>query len=156
MPFIRATDSATVLNTHALTKHYGDLHAVAGLDLDVRRGEIYAFLGRNGAGKTTTIRMLLGLVRPTSGDATVLGTRITPGESAVFARVGYLVESATAYENLTVRENLEIQRRLTGSSRAARSEAMKLLGLSESAERRSAVAGQQAAPCARQGASAHS
>jgi ABC-2 type transport system ATP-binding protein len=136
MPFIRATDSATVLNTHALTKHYGDLHAVAGLDLDVRRGEIYAFLGRNGAGKTTTIRMLLGLVRPTSGDATVLGTRITPGESAVFARVGYLVESATAYENLTVRENLEIQRRLTGSSRAARSEAMKLLGLSESAERR--------------------
>jgi ABC-2 type transport system ATP-binding protein len=136
MPFTRATDSATVLNTHALTKHYADVHAVAGLDLDVRRGEIYAFLGRNGAGKTTTIRMLLGLVRPTSGDATVLETRITPGESAVFARVGYLVESATAYANLTVRENLEIQRRLTGSSRAATAEAMKLLGLSESADRR--------------------
>ena len=88
MPFTRATDSATVLNTHALTKHYGDLHVVAGLDLDVRRGEIYAFLGRNGAGKTTTIRMLLGLVRPTSGDATVLGTRITPGESAIFCTRG--------------------------------------------------------------------
>jgi ABC-2 type transport system ATP-binding protein len=136
MPFTRTTDSAMVLNTYALTKHYGDVHAVAGLDLDVRRGEIYAFLGRNGAGKTTTIRMLLGLVRPTSGDATVLGTRITPGESAVFARVGYLVETATSYANLTVRENLEIQRRLTGSSRAATSEAMKLLGLSESADRR--------------------
>src|SRR5918993_2341784 len=136
MPFIRATDSATVLNTHALTKHYGDLHAVAGLDLDVRRGEIYAFLGRNGAGKTTTIRMLLGLVRPTSGDATVLGTRITAGESAVFARVGYLVETATAYANLTVRENLEIQRRLTGSPLVATTIAMELLGLSESADRR--------------------
>jgi ABC-type multidrug transport system ATPase subunit len=136
MPFTRTTDSATVLNTRALTKHYVDVHAVDGLDLDVRRGEIYAFLGRNGAGKTTTIRMLLGLVRPTLGDATVLGTRITPGESAVFARVGYLVETATSYSNLTVRENLETQRRLTGSPRAATGDAMKLLGLSDSADRR--------------------
>ena len=136
MPFTWVADSATVLNTHGLTKYYGDVHAVTGLDLDVRRGEIYAFLGRNGAGKTTTIRMLLGLVRPTSGDATVLGTRITVGESAVFARVGYLVETATSYANLTVRENLEIQRRLTGSPRAATTDAMKLLGLSESADRR--------------------
>jgi ABC-type multidrug transport system ATPase subunit len=136
LPFSWAADSATVLNTPGLTKYYGKVLAVAGLDLDVRRGEIYAFLGRNGAGKTTTIRMLLGLVRPTSGDATVLGTRITAVESAVFARVGYLVETATSYANLTVRENLEIHRRLTGSPRAATSEAMKLLGLSESAERR--------------------
>ena len=136
MPFTRATDSATVLNTHALTKHYGDVHAVIGLNLDVRRGEIYAFLGRNGAGKTTTIRMLLGLVRPNSGHATVLGARITPSESTVFARVGYLVETATAYANLTVRENLEIQRRLTGSPRAATTKAMELLGLLESADRR--------------------
>ena len=136
MPSTQATDSATVLNTRALSKHYGNVQAVAGLDLDVRRGEIYAFLGRNGAGKTTTIRMLLGLVRPTLGEATVLGTRIAPGESAVFARVGYLVETATAYASLTVRENLEIQRRLTGSPRPATSEAMKLLELSESADRR--------------------
>lgn len=136
MPYTRTIDSAPVLQTHALTKDYGDVRAVVGLDLDVRQGEIYAFLGRNAAGKTTTIRMLLGLVRPTSGHAAVLGTRITVGESAVFARVGYLVETATSYANLTVRENLEIQRRLTGSPRASTSEAMKLLGLSESADRR--------------------
>ena len=80
--------------------------------------------------------MLLGLIRPTSGDATILGTRITAGESAVFARVGYLVETATAYPNLTVRENLDIQRRLTGAPRTAVGEAMALLGLSKSAERR--------------------
>ena len=124
------------IETHHLVKRYGDVTAVDGLSLRVARGEIYAFLGLNGAGKTTTIRMLLGLIRPTSGEATILGTRITAGESAVFARVGYLVETATAYPNLTVRENLDIQRRLTGAPRTAVGEAMALLGLSKSAERR--------------------
>jgi ABC-2 type transport system ATP-binding protein len=124
------------VSTHGLTKHYGDVHAVVGLDLDVRRGEIYAFLGRNGAGKTTTIRMLLGLVWPTSGEVRILGTRITPGESNVFSRVGYLVETAAAYPNLTVRENLDIQRRLTRAPRTAVEEALELLGLSGSADRR--------------------
>ena len=137
MPLTQAGTAAdTVVCTHGLTKHYGDVHAVAGLDLDVRRGEIYAFLGRNGAGKTTTIRMLLGLVWPTSGEVRILGTRITPGESNVFSRVGYLVETAAAYPNLTVRENLDIQRRLTGAPRTAVAEAMELLGLSGSADRR--------------------
>ena len=64
--------------------------------------------------------MLLGLIRPTGGDVEVLGSRVQPGTTAVFARVGYLVETATAYPNLTVRENLDIQRRLTGR-RAPRS-----------------------------------
>ena len=62
-----------VLRTESLTKHYGRVRAVDGLDLEVRRGEIYGFLGRNGAGKTTTIRMLLGLIRPTSGTVQVFG-----------------------------------------------------------------------------------
>ncbi len=101
----------------------------------MRRGEIYAFLGPNGAGKTTTIRMLLGLVRPTAGEATLLGARVTAGHNHVFARVGYLVETATAYPNLTVRENLDIQRRLTRAPRAAVGEALELLGLSGSAHR---------------------
>ena len=61
------TSPDTALRTHGLCKDYGSIQAVVGLDLDVRRGEIYAFLGPNGAGKTTTIRMLLGLVRPTAG-----------------------------------------------------------------------------------------
>jgi ABC-2 type transport system ATP-binding protein len=111
------------------------VHAVTELNLDVRRGEIYAFLGRNGAGKTTTIRMLLGLVRPTEGEAVVFGTRIAPGGSAIFGRVGYLVETATSYPNLTVRENLEIQRRLTRTKPAAVEEAMALLSLAALADR---------------------
>jgi ABC-2 type transport system ATP-binding protein len=125
--------------TSALTKRYGDVTAVTDLDLDVRRGEIYGFLGRNGAGKTTTIRMLLGLVRPSGGAVEVLGRRMKPGTSDVFARVGYLVETATAYPNLTVRENLDIQRRLTGVPRIAVADAIERLGLGEHADRRAGV-----------------
>jgi ABC-2 type transport system ATP-binding protein len=126
----------TVIATRGLTKHFGDVRAVDGIDLSVRRGEIYGFLGRNGAGKTTTIRMLLGLIRPTGGEATMLGTRIQPGRQAVLSRVGCLVETATAYPNLTVRENLDIQRRLTGAPRDAVAEAIALLRLDEYADRR--------------------
>lgn len=127
----------TVIATHGLAKHYGDVRAVDGIDLNVRRGEIYGFLGRNGAGKTTTIRMLLGLIQPSSGDVTLLGTRMRPGEQAVLARVGCLVETATAYPNLTVRENLDIQRRLTRAPREAVAEVIGLLRLDECADRRS-------------------
>ena len=126
----------TVIATRALTKRYRDVTAVDNLELDVRRGEIYGFLGRNGAGKTTTIRMLLGLIRPSSGEVSVLGQRITPGETDVFARVGYLVETATAYPNLTVRENLDIQRRLTGAPRTAVAESIERLSLGTYADRR--------------------
>ena len=126
----------TVIATRALGKRYRDVTAVDGLDLDFRRGEVYGFLGRNGAGKTTTIRMLLGLIRPSGGEVTVLGRRITPGETSVFARIGYLVETATAYPNLTVRENLEIQRRLTASPASAAAETIALLRLEPYADRR--------------------
>jgi ABC-type multidrug transport system ATPase subunit len=128
--------SDTVITTQGLAKHFGDVRAVDGIDLSVRRGEIYGFLGRNGAGKTTTIRMLLGLIRPTSGEITILGTRIRPGGQAVFSRIGFLVETATAYPNLTVRENLDIQRRLTRAPREALAEAIRLLHLEEYADRR--------------------
>jgi len=113
--------------------------AVDALDLDVRRGEIYGFLGRNGAGKTTTIRMLLGLIRPTGGQVEVLGRRVQPGTTISFARVGYLVETATAYPNLTVRENLDIQRRLTRAPRAAVAEVIELMRLDGLADRRARV-----------------
>lgn len=126
----------TAISTRALVKGYRDVTAVDSLDLDVRRGEIYGFLGRNGAGKTTTIRMLLGLIRPSSGEVTVLGRRVMPGETGVFSRVGSLVETATAYPNLTVRENLEIHRRLTGSPRRAVGDSIALLRLDPYAERR--------------------
>ncbi len=135
-PIGGATPNDTVITTHDLTKHYGDVRAVDGIDLSVRRGEIYAFLGCNGAGKTTTIRMLLGLIRPTSGSVTMLGIQIRPGEQAVLAHVGCLVETATAYPNLTVRENLDTQRRLTRAPREAVAEAIALLRLDAYADRR--------------------
>ncbi len=130
------TQTGTAIATRGLVKHYGDVHAVDGVDLHVRRGEIYGFLGRNGAGKTTTIRMMLGLIRPTAGEVRVLGSRVGPGSQAVFSRVGYLVEDASSYGNLTVRENLDIQRRLTRSPREAIDKAIELLRLDPYADRR--------------------
>jgi ABC-2 type transport system ATP-binding protein len=129
----------TAIVTRGLTKRYAELTAVSDMDLVVRRGEIYGFLGRNGAGKTTTIRMLLGLIRPSDGEVDLLGERVEPGTSKVFARVGYLVETATAYPNLTVRENLDIQRRLTRAPRTAVDEAIQLLRLDDQADRRAGV-----------------
>jgi ABC-2 type transport system ATP-binding protein len=102
----------SAIETNHLVKRFGEVTAVDGLSLQVERGEIYAFLGLNGAGKTTTIRMLLGMIRPTAGEATVLGHKIGPGEKKPWAAVGYLVETADAYSELTVRQNLEAMRRL--------------------------------------------
>jgi ABC-2 type transport system ATP-binding protein len=101
--------------TEALTKRYrGDVLAVDAVNLRVARGEIYAFLGLNGAGKSTTIRMLLGMINPTAGHAELFGTRVGPGANNLWRRVGHLVESATAYPELTVVENLDVARRLAG------------------------------------------
>ncbi|MBI5029233.1 MAG: ABC transporter ATP-binding protein [Chloroflexi bacterium] len=120
-----------------LSKRYGDVTAVDDLSLRVERGEIYAFLGLNGAGKTTTIRMLLGMIKPTAGEACVLGTPIRIGEKKPWANVGYLVETANAYPELTVRENLEALRRLRpGTEPQAVERVVELLRLSEYADRR--------------------
>lgn len=126
----------TAIATFALAKHYGDVRAVDGIDLCVKRGEIYGFLGRNGAGKTTTIRMMLGLIQPTAGEVHLFDRRIKPGGHSSFAQVGYLVEDSSAYANLTVRENLDIQRRLTHSPREAVAESISLLRLGEYSSRR--------------------
>jgi len=126
----------TVISARKLTKRYGDVLAVDRLDLDVRRGEIYGFLGRNGAGKTTTIRMLLGLIHPSKGEVRVLGHLADGGDTGWLGRVGFLVETATAYPNLTVWENLEIQRRLTGSEPDAVRRVIDQLGLDAYADRR--------------------
>jgi ABC-type multidrug transport system ATPase subunit len=131
-----AADPAAAIETADLTKRYAEVTAVDSLNLIVRRGEIYGFLGRNGAGKTTTIRMLLGLVRPTRGQARVFGKDVTANRRDAVAQAGSLVETATSYPNLTVRENLEIQRSLTCSPREAVERAMRLLGLDELAGRR--------------------
>jgi ABC-2 type transport system ATP-binding protein len=100
------------IETTGLSKFYGDVHAVDGINLRVGAGEIYGFLGLNGAGKTTTIRALLGMVRPSEGNVKVLGEPVGPNGRGPWARVGHLVESPSAYPELSVRENLEIARRL--------------------------------------------
>ena len=125
---IRKTNEVAV-RAVGLSKRYGQVRAVESVSLEVRRGEVYAFLGRNGAGKTTTVRMLLGLVRPDSGEISMLGASLRNDRAGVLAKVGYLVESAAAYPNLTVRENLDIQRRLTGTKNSATTEIIGLLGL---------------------------
>ncbi len=102
----------TVIRTENISKHYGKLKAVDNVSINVQKGEIYGFLGLNGAGKTTTIRMLLGLVRPTAGASYLDGKKVNPGNPSMWGNVGYLVEVPYSYPDLTVKENLEIIRRL--------------------------------------------
>ena len=116
------TDAATnghVIRTRALTKRYGDLRAVDAVDLEVRAGDVYGFLGANGSGKTTTLRMLLGLVLPTSGEAQVLGMPMPSARSSVLPRIGSLVESAAAYPHLSGSANLALLD-ATGADRSPR------------------------------------
>jgi len=100
------------IETHQLSKRFGDVLAVDSVSLLVKQGEIYGFLGLNGAGKTTTIRALLGMIRPSAGEVKVMGQVVGPNGHGPWSKVGHLVESPSAYPELTVYENLEIARRL--------------------------------------------
>lgn len=102
----------TIIKTEGLCKSYGTVKAVQDLSLNVHKGEIYGFLGLNGAGKTTTIRMLLGLINPDSGSVYISGQKLERGKTGLWNNIGYLVEVPYSYPELTVRENLEIVRRL--------------------------------------------
>jgi len=131
------------IETQDIGKRYGDVTAVDHLSLRVAEGEIYAFLGLNGAGKTTTIRMLLGMIKPTSGTACVLQTRVRLGSHEPWASVGYLVEIPYAYPELSVYENLEVARRLhPGTAPQAVSQVIDRLGLAAYADRRAATLSQ--------------
>jgi ABC-2 type transport system ATP-binding protein len=125
------------IETNELTKRYGDVLAVAAVNLRVKQGEIYGFLGLNGAGKTTTIRALLGMIGPSVGNVKVLGQSVGPHGHGPWARVGHLVESPSAYPEISVRENLEIARRLHAISDSnATSCVIERLGLTSYAERK--------------------
>src|SRR3989442_13237953 len=89
-----------------LTRVFGELVAVDHLTLDVKQGEVFAFLGPNGSGKTTTIRMLCGIITPTSGQGRVLGFDVATQSEAIKARIGYMSQRFSLYEYLTVHENL--------------------------------------------------
>ncbi|GGG19520.1 multidrug ABC transporter ATP-binding protein [Rhodococcoides trifolii] len=97
-----------MIRTTGLTKRYGSVRAVDGIDLDVRAGDIYGFVGANGSGKTTTVRMLLGLVLATSGEMQVLGEEMPRRRTNVLPRVGALIENPAAYPNVSGRRNLTL------------------------------------------------
>jgi ABC-2 type transport system ATP-binding protein len=103
-----ARSATSVIRTHELVKRFGSVHAVNGIDLDVRTGDIYGFLGANGSGKTTTVRMLLGLVLATSGSVELLGQPMPKSGRTVLPRVGALIEGPAAYGHLSGRANLTL------------------------------------------------
>ncbi|MEP6781826.1 MAG: ABC transporter ATP-binding protein [Gemmatimonadaceae bacterium] len=110
------------IRTQQLRKEYGKIVAVENLDLEIKRGEVFGMLGPNGSGKTTAIRMLCGLVRPTSGSATVVGIDVIKSPEAVKRRIGYMSQRYGLYDDLTVEENLRFYSAvygLVGSDREA-------------------------------------
>lgn len=127
--------AAPVVRTHALHKRFGDLVAVHALDLEIRRGEVFGLLGPNGSGKTTTIRMLCGLLLPTSGSAEVAGYDIGTQSEAVRRRIGYMSQRYGLYDELTVAENLRFYASVYGLVGKARDERLaehvERLGLGE-------------------------
>jgi len=119
-----------ILRTYNLTKQYKQQKAVNDLNINVGRGEIYGFLGQNGAGKTTTIRMIMGLVKPTSGVVELFGSPIKQGEYNHFERIGSIIETPGFYPNLTAVENLDIHRRLMGvTNKSYLDEVLELTGM---------------------------
>lgn len=104
----------SILKTSGLTKKYKTHTAVDGISLSLKKGEIYGFLGQNGAGKTTTIRMIMGLIKPTSGRIELFGKDAESSRKSAFERIGSMIEIPGFYTNLTAVENLDIHRRMMG------------------------------------------
>ncbi len=124
------------IDVEGLTKSFGSRTVVRNLSMQVRRGQIYGFLGPNGSGKTTTIRMLCGLLTPDSGRGTCLGYDIRAEAEKIKLHVGYMTQRFSLYDDLSVRENLEFIARIYGipSPSAAARAAITRLGLHERAE----------------------
>jgi ABC-2 type transport system ATP-binding protein len=124
------------IRTEKLQKHFGAVHAVEAVDLEVRRGRVFGFLGPNGAGKTTTIGMILSLIHATSGTVTVLGEKVTPSRNRVLRRVGAMAGAPALIPYLSARENLRLAARLHGGIPVRRiDEVLETVGLSAAADR---------------------
>ena len=123
------------IDVHGLNKHFGDKHVVKDVSLQVRRGEIFGFLGPNGSGKTTTIRMMCGLLVPDSGSGTCLGYDIRSDSAQIKRRVGYMTQKFSYWDDLTIRENLDFVARMYGmpGRREAVDRTLTGLGLTERA-----------------------
>lgn len=126
--------AAPPVEVTGLTKRYGDTLAVDGVDLTVRSGEVYGFLGPNGAGKTTTLRILTGLIAPTSGTVRVLGG--APGQAQVLARTGSMIESPAFYPYLSGLDNLRLLAEYAEVARARIHEVLALVDLTDRARDR--------------------
>src|SRR6266581_5966107 len=128
----RSSGNSLAIETHGLSKHFGQRKAVDGLTISVPGGAITGFVGPNGAGKTTTIRLLLGLIRPSEGSATLLGQAISHPR-AYLPRVGALTESPAFYPSLSGRKNLEVLAQLGGHPRSRIGQVLEIVGLSDRA-----------------------
>ncbi|MCW5603413.1 MAG: ABC transporter ATP-binding protein, partial [Burkholderiales bacterium] len=123
--------SDLVIDVRGLNKSFGAKQVVHDFALQVRRGEIYGFLGPNGSGKTTSIRMICGLLKPDSGSGTCLGYDVITGAAAIKREVGYMTQRFSLWEDLTIRENLEFVARMYGmrNVKQVASDAIAQLGL---------------------------
>jgi ABC-2 type transport system ATP-binding protein len=116
------TEAGNAVETRALVKLFGDFVAVDHVNLDVKRGEIFGFLGPNGAGKSTTIRMLCGLLKPTSGTAIVGGLDVATQSEEIKRHIGYMSQKFSLYDDLTVEENIDFFSGIYGVPKARRAE----------------------------------
>jgi len=107
----------TAISAHHLTKRFGDFTAVDAITFDVQKGEIFGFLGANGAGKTTAIKMLIGLSRPSDGEASVAGYDVYRQPERIKENIGYMSQKFSLYEDLTVRENIRFYGGIYGLNR---------------------------------------
>lgn len=128
-----------VISTKNLTKTFGNFKAVNAISFEVKAGEIFGFLGANGAGKTTAMRILCGLLSPTSGEATVAGFDVYKENESIKKHIGYMSQKFSLYENLTVRENIEFFGGIYGLSRkelkVKGNELLQKLGMEHEAEK---------------------
>jgi ABC-2 type transport system ATP-binding protein len=110
------------VQSHKLCKNFGDITAVNNVDLQIPRGQIYGFLGPNGSGKTTIIRMLCGLLTPSSGSASILGLSVPEQAEALRHKIGYMTQKFSLYDDLTVEENMRFIAKIYGLRRSAAKE----------------------------------
>lgn len=125
-----------VVETKGLTKKFGKETVVNQLDMKIRKGEVYGFLGPNGAGKTTTIRMLLGLLKQTSGSTYIFQKNLQHERINILKKVGSLVENPSYYPHLTAKENLETLRKILGAPKERIQEVLDIVNLSYAANKK--------------------
>lgn len=126
-----------VLKTHNITKKYGEQLAVNNINMTIRKGDVYGFIGKNGAGKTTLIRLITGLIHKTNGEIELFGGSSESELNAARAMVGSLIETPAFYGNMTARENLEVSRLVRNiAGKSCIDEVLKLVGLEDTGKKK--------------------